>query len=107
MKKLNLVRNSIRSIPLGKPFAMKSINGGKSYTNVRKVVSRLTKSGELMRAARGIYVRPKKVPYLGKVLPGAEEIVKAISKQTGEVIAVHGAEAVSYTHLRAHETRHD
>jgi hypothetical protein len=99
MKEIELVHNQVNRIPRGKPFAMKSIGKEASYANVRQVLSRLVKSGEVMRAARGIYVRPKEVPYLGKVLPGSEEIVKAISKQTGEIIAPHGAEAVRMLQL--------
>lgn len=52
-----------------------------------------------MRATRGIYVRPKEVQYLGKVLPGSEEIIKVISKQTGETITIHGAEAARILQL--------
>jgi hypothetical protein len=99
MKAIELVQSQINRIPKGTPFAMKSIGGGASYANVRQVLSRLVKAGEIMRATRGIYVRPKEVPYLGKVLPGSEEIVKIISKQTGEVIAMHGAEAARILHL--------
>ena len=39
------------------------------------------------------------VPYLGKVLPGSEEIIKAISERTGEIIVMHGAEAVRRLNL--------
>lgn len=99
MKEIELVHSQVNRIPRGKPFAMSSIGREFSYTNVRQVLSRLVKAGELMRATRGIYVRPKNVPYLGKVLPGSEEIVKAISKQTGEIITPHGAEAARILQL--------
>jgi hypothetical protein len=99
MKELEIVKNNINSIPKGKPFAARSIEGGVSYANVRQVLSRLVKAGEIMRATRGIYVRPKEVQYLGKVLPGSEEIIKVISKQTGETITVHGAEAARILQL--------
>lgn len=99
MKEIELVRNHINSIPRGKPFAIRSIDGNASYANVRQVLSRLVKAGKIMRATRGIYVRPKEVPHLGKVLPSSEEIIKAIINQTGEVIAVHGAEAVHRLNL--------
>jgi hypothetical protein len=99
MKEIELVKNQVNRIPKGKPFAMSSIGGKVSYANVRQVLSRLVKNGEIMRAARGIYVRPKEVPYLGKVIPGSEEIIKIITRQTGEVIAVHGAEAAHRLNL--------
>ncbi len=93
MKQAKLVQKSITRLPKGKPFSVRSLGSKASYANVRQVLSRLTKAGEIVRASRGIYVRPKEVPYLGKVFPGSEEILKAITEQTGEVIAVHGAEA--------------
>ncbi len=99
MKEIELVYNQVNRIPRGRPFAINSIGGEVSYANVRQVLSRLVKTGEIMRATRGIYVRPKEIPYLGKVLPGSEEIVKAISKQTGETITPHGAEAVRILQL--------
>ncbi len=99
MKEIELVKNHINRIPKGKPFTMRSIGIEAAYANVRQSLSRLVKAGELMRATRGIYVRPKNVPYLGKVLPGSEEIVKAISKQTGEIVTPHGAEAVRILQL--------
>jgi hypothetical protein len=99
MKEIELVQNHINRIRRGKPFAMRSIEGKTSYANVRQVLSRLVKAGEIMRATRGIYVRPKEVPYLGKVLPGSEEVIKTITQQTGEVIAVSGAEAAHRLNL--------
>lgn len=99
MKEIELVQNQLNRIPRGKPFTMTSFRREVSYTNVRQVLSRLVKAGEIMRATRGIYVRPKEVPYLGKVLPGSAEIIKIITRQTGEVIAVHGAEAAHRLNL--------
>jgi hypothetical protein len=99
MKEIELVKNQVNMIPRGRPFTVGSIGREASYANVRQVLSRLVKTGEVMRATRGIYVRPKEVPYLGKVLPGSEEIVKTISKQTGEIITPHGAEAARILQL--------
>lgn len=99
MKEIELLQNQVNRIPRGKPFAMSSIGKEASYANVRQVLSRLVKTGEVMRATRGIYVRPKEVKYFGKVLPGSEEIMKVISKQTGETITPHGAEAARLLQL--------
>ncbi len=99
MKEAKLIQKSINCMRRGKPFTIKSLSKVASYGNVRQVVSRLAKSGEIVRASRGIYVRPKTIPYLGKVLPNAKDIVKIISKQTGEVISTHGAEAANILHL--------
>ncbi len=99
MKAIELIQNQVNKIPKGKPFTISSVGREVSYANVRQVLSRLVKTGEVTRATRGIYVRPKEVPYLGTVLPGSEEIVKVISKQTGEIITPHGAEAARILQL--------
>lgn len=99
MKEIVLIQNKLKKIPSGKPFTIGSFRKEASYANVRQTLSRLVKTGEVMRATRGIYVRPKEVPYLGKVLPSSEDVVKAISKQTGEIITPHGAEAARVLQL--------
>lgn len=99
MKEIELVKNQLNRIPRGVPFGIQSISGAASYANARQVLSRLVKEGKIMRATRGLYVRPKEVPYLGKVLPSSEKVVQAIAKQTGETITPHGAEAVRMLQL--------
>ena len=99
MKEIELVKNQLNRIPKGIPFTIQSISANASYANARQVLSRLVKAGEIMRATRGLYVRPKVAPYLGKVLPSSEVVIKAISKQTGETITPHGAEAVRMLQL--------
>lgn len=99
MKEIELVKNQLNRIPRGIPFTIQSMGASASYGNARQVLSRLVKTGEIMRATRGLYVRPKESPYFGKVLPGTEVVVKAVSKQTGETITPHGAEAVRMLQL--------
>jgi len=48
---------------------------------VNKALERLVKTGEISRVSRGIYARLKKHPVFGELLPGAEEIAKAIAKK--------------------------
>jgi predicted transcriptional regulator of viral defense system len=99
MKEIEFVKNQLNRMPKGVPFTIQSITANVSYAYARQVLSRLVKAGEIMRATRGLYVRPKVSPYFGKVLPSSEVIVKAISKQTGETITHHGAEAVRMLEL--------
>ncbi len=54
------------------------INNAKA---VNKALERLVKSGKLERLATGIYLRPVIDDYIGKVLPGIEEIAFAIAKR--------------------------
>ncbi|MEQ9286345.1 MAG: DUF6088 family protein [Cyclobacteriaceae bacterium] len=49
---------------------------------VKKALSRLEKKEELTRVARGIYTRPKTSKLLGlPVLPGIQEVARAIAKR--------------------------
>jgi hypothetical protein len=46
-----------------------------------KALERLTKQGEIMRVARGIYTIPKTNEFFGKIQPSFDSIVKAIVKR--------------------------
>ena len=48
---------------------------------VKKALQRLTNSGKLMRVATGIYVRPRKDPVIGVIIPCIEDIAKAIARR--------------------------
>ena len=49
--------------------------------SVGKALERLVHTGELHRVATGIYVHPVKDNILGVVMPGIEDIAKAIAKR--------------------------
>lgn len=89
----------IKETPLGEPFAIQNLLEHGSYANVRQVLSRLTRKGEITRVSRGIYVRPQKSKFLGTVLPQAEKIIENISEKTGESIVPSGAEAANILEL--------
>lgn len=99
MKAIENIHNHIQQIPPGKPFNTASLRKFASDDNVRQILSRLVKSGEITRAARGIFVRPQEIPYLGKVLPESRIIAELIAEKSGETIAVHGAEAARILQL--------
>ena len=58
-------------------------------------LSRLLKAGRLRRPSRGVYVYPKQSELLGELAPNPEEIVKAISRVSGERVQVSGAYAAN------------
>ncbi len=93
MTAVKQLRKYIQRIPYGKPFSNVALRQYVSTDNARQILSRMVKSGEIVRVARGIFVRPKKVAYLGKTLPSAEKITKMIARSSNETIAIHGAEA--------------
>lgn len=62
---------------------------------VAKALERLTKHGELVRVATGIYVRPEIDPVIGPVTPGIEAIAKAIAKRDKARIVPTGVYALN------------
>lgn len=48
---------------------------------IRLALYRMEKEGFIIRISQGIYVRPKLNKYVGKVIPTAEEIARAIAKR--------------------------
>lgn len=99
MKAIETIREHIKKVPRGKPIVTASLNGIASPANIRQALSRMVKVGEIERIARGIFVRPKKNLYLGKVLPASKEIAETIARTSGEIIAPHGAEAARMLQL--------
>jgi len=101
MNKLKQIENSIKKIPRGKIFLSDSLCKKYPIKNVSKVLAYLTRQEEIKRITLGLYVRPKKSRFLKGHLrmPIPEEIVKAVSKKTGEVISTYGAAAENYVGL--------
>lgn len=99
MNTTEAIRQYIKSIPRGRPFTTASLNGLASSVTIRQALCRFTQTGEITRVARGVFVREKKVPYLGSVLPETLAIAEVVAQSSGETIAVHGAEAARILHL--------
>ena len=97
MNELELIEKTIKKIPRGKIFFSKSIYAKYPIKVVQRVLLRLTKNNEIGTLCRGMYFRPKINRYFPgfPIPPGADEIVKAVSKKTGEIISVHGAVALN------------
>lgn len=71
----------IKKARAGTPFfAMDFRNFGNSKS-INKALERLEQENFLYRVARGIYVRPKRDKLVGLILPGIDEIAKAIAKR--------------------------
>jgi hypothetical protein len=60
---------------------------------VDQALTRLVRSGQLERAARGVYSRPRDSRLVGAVPPEPRSVVEAIAASRGEHILTHGAEA--------------
>ncbi|MBA6132476.1 MULTISPECIES: DUF6088 family protein [Pseudomonas] len=85
----------IKRMPKGKPFVGAVFAQAGSRTSVAKALSRMVLSGLLERVARGVYMRPKHSQYTGRrVRANPLAVMEAVAKAKGEIIQIHGAEAV-------------
>ncbi|CAM4421818.1 MAG: hypothetical protein LEGION0403_FIIPPAGN_02715 [Legionella sp.] len=87
------VENFIQRKPRGEPFTTSSMIKIGKRPAVDQALSRLTKSGEIVRITQGVYVRPEKNRFVGIVMPEPFKVAKAIARQSNERIQISGAEA--------------
>ncbi len=62
---------------------------------VDQALSRLAKSGQLRRLARGLYDFPKMHPKLGPLSPAPDGVARALARETGSQIQIDGARAAN------------
>jgi hypothetical protein len=99
MHSVDKIRQYILDLPEGTPFSASALRSFASTDNVRQIITRLVKSGEINRVARGVFVKPKYTSNLGQQLPSAIDVARAITESTGETIAIHGSEAARQLQL--------
>ena len=63
--------------------------------SVGMALTRLTRSGELRRLARGLYDVPRTHPVLGELLPTADDIAQALARRDGASVQPAGAMAAN------------
>lgn len=81
-------------LPEGTPLAAKSLLHLGSRAGVDQALSRLAERGQLIRAGRGVYLRPV-VSRFGMRAPSVERAVEALASQRGEIIVPNGAAAAN------------
>jgi len=80
--------------PEGTPVAAKSLLHLGNRAAVDQALSRLTERGQLIRAGRGVYLRPVTSRF-GTRAPSVQQAVEALASQRGEVIVPSGAAAAN------------
>lgn len=81
-------------LPEGTPLTAKSLLHFGSRAGVDQALSRLAERGQLIRAGRGLYLRPVTSRF-GTHAPSVEKAVEALAAQRGEVIVPNGAAAAN------------
>lgn len=89
-----LIMSHARALPEGEPLYAKQLLSLGSRAAVDQALSRLAKSGALLRVGRGLYVRPIASRF-GTRPPETEKLVEAIAEVRGETVASHGAAAAN------------
>jgi len=62
---------------------------------IDQALSRLAKSGQLRRLARGLYDFPKVHPKLGPLSPTPDDVAQALARETGSQMQISGARAAN------------
>ena len=91
MSTMGEVKNHLMAIPIGRPFASGAFLRHGNRPAVDQAFSRLTKSGELVRLAQGLYLKPKFSPIVGPIMPTDLEIAKAVVEVEDAKLALPGA----------------
>jgi hypothetical protein len=88
------IMNVATTLPEGVPLAAKGLLHLGSRAAVDQRLSRLAARGELIRAGRGIYMRPVQTRF-GPRSPSTEQAIEALAVQRGETIVPSGATAAN------------
>jgi hypothetical protein len=88
------IMDEVAVLPEAAPIHAKGLLHLGSRAAVDQALSRLVRRGRLLRAARGLYVRPIETRF-GQRTPSAEDVITALQAETGETITPNGAAAAN------------
>ena len=83
-----------RTVPEGALLTAKGLLHLGQRAAVDQALSRLARRGKLLRAGRGLYVRPVQSRF-GARAPTTEKVVAGLAELRGETVASHGAAAAN------------
>jgi len=90
----NRILEIAATLPEGTPLSARSLLHLGSRVAIDQALSRLARSGALLRAGRGLYVRPVQTRF-GVRAPAATAVLARLAEETGEIIVPHGAAAAN------------
>ena len=88
------ILGEVAELPEGVPLYAKAFLHLGSRAAIDQALSRLVRRGGLLRAGRGLYVRPVETRF-GTRAPSVPAVLEALAATTGETIAAHGAAAAN------------
>ena len=90
----NAILTMTTALPEGAPVSAKMLLHLGSRPAIDQSLSRLARSGKLMRAGRGMYVSPVKSRF-GTHPPSTEKLVEEFAMQRGETVVPSGASSAN------------
>lgn len=87
------VFNKMKRAKQGTLFFIEQFSELAEQAAIRKALQRLKENEKIVRVAQGIYVIPKESELVGKIIPGAEEVIAAIAKKDQFRIVPTGIQA--------------
>jgi len=87
------VFNKMKRSKPGTLFFIEQFSELAEQAAIRKALQRLKENEKIVRVAQGIYVIPKESELVGKIIPGAEEVIAAIAKKDQFRIVPTGIQA--------------
>jgi hypothetical protein len=87
------VFNKMKRAKPGTLFFIEQFSELAEQAAIRKALQRLKENEKIVRVAQGIYVIPKESELVGKIIPGAEEVIAAIAKKDQFRIVPTGIQA--------------
>jgi hypothetical protein len=88
------ILEEVAALPEATPIHAKGLLHLGNRAAVDQALSRLVRRGQLLRAGRGLYIRPIETRF-GRRTPGAEAVLTAFQAETGETITSNGAAAAN------------
>lgn len=89
------VMKRVRANGRGSVFTPRDFLDIAARAAVDQALSRLAKSGQLRRLARGLYDFPKQHPKLGLLSPTPDDVAQALARETGSHLQIDGARAAN------------
>jgi hypothetical protein len=91
---INQILEYASQVPEGRPLIAKELLHLGSRAAVDQSLARLARSGQLLRAGRGVYVKPVENRF-GTRAPMSMKVVEELAAKRGETIVPHGAAAAN------------
>jgi hypothetical protein len=93
------IRKHIEELPLGTPFTTRAFLDLGSRAAIDQALSRLVRTGSILRITRGLFVRSPSTDSDGLGTIDAATVANVLAAASGDLFSVHGVHALRYLGL--------